>query len=88
MPRFVEQEVRERARNPSDSSYIDLLIGFEGEVSTVEELVEQGGGEVLDTLPFRTISATVPETAINLILDHPSIETVELDSGMETLQGN
>lgn len=88
MPRFVEQEVKERAQNPSDSGNIDLLIGYEGDGSAVQELVEQVGGEVLENLPFSTLTATVPETAIERVIDHDSIETVEMDSGMETLQGN
>lgn len=88
MPRFVEEEVRKRAREPSESGDIVLLIGYDGRQETIERLMTQVGGEVLETLPFSTLTASVPETAIQRILEHPEIETVELDEGMETLQGN
>lgn len=88
MPRFVEQEVRQRGRDPSDSGSVELLIGHSGDITTVEELVEEVGGEVLETLPFSTLTASIPETAIERVVDSPAIETIELDSGMETLQGN
>lgn len=88
MPQFVQREVRERSEDPSPSDDAVLLIGYYRDGADVEDYVLEVGGDVLEDLPFRTLRASVPETALEDILDHPDIETIELDSGMETLQGN
>jgi len=88
MPRFVEQEVRQLASEPSGSDNVTLLIGYSGDSSVVCEFIEDIGGEVLEELPFSTLTAAIPETAVQQVIDHPETETVEMDSGMETLQGN
>jgi hypothetical protein len=88
MPRFVEEEVEALAADPSSSRDARLLIGYSGDIAEIESFIEDAGGEVVETLPFDSITASIPETSIRRIIEHPSIETVELDSGMETLQGN
>lgn len=89
MPRFVQREVKERSEDPSPRDEIVLLVGHARNSSTsIEELVLEADGDVLESLPFRAMRVSVPETALEKIIDHPDVETVELDSGMETLQGN
>lgn len=88
MPRFVEEEIKARAGDPSASRNVRLLIGYSGESSKAESLIKDLGGEVIEHLPFSSLTASIPETSINQLIESASVETVELDSGMETLQGN
>jgi len=88
MPEFVQREVRERARTPSRSDNIVVLVGYTGDGSDITEFVNEVGGEVVETLPFATLNVSIPETALEGLLTQPSVESVELDGGMETLQGN
>jgi hypothetical protein len=88
MTGFVEQEVSEMASNPSDSDEAVLLVGYARNASPVEEAVRANAGEVIERLPYRSLRVSMPEQNVEVLLKHPEVETVELDHGMETLQGN
>jgi hypothetical protein len=88
MPQFVEEAVRKRAGNPSESATATLLIGHDGNSAAVQALIEDVGGDVLEDLPFDSVTAAVPETGLETVISHSAVESVELDSGMETLEGN
>lgn len=88
MTRFVEETVRKRANDPSESATATLLIGHDGDGAAVQDLVEDVGGEVLEDLPFDSLTAAVPETGIEAVISHTAVESVEMDGGMETLEGN
>lgn len=88
MPEFVQREVRERARSPSRSDNIVVLVGYTGDDSDITEFVSESDGEIIETLPFATVKISIPETALEALLTQSSVESVELDGGMETLQGN
>jgi hypothetical protein len=88
MPDFIQREVRERARNPSQSDNVTILVGYSGDDSVIIDSIRNQGGEVQEQLPFDTLKASVPEAGLESLMSHPSVETVELDDGMETLQGN
>jgi len=88
MPNFVQREVRDLAKEPSASDEVMLLVGYKDNESSVRELVKDGNGEVLESLPYRSLRIRLPETSLESLLDSSRIETVELDSGMETLLGN
>lgn len=85
---FVQREVSDIASDPSPSGDVMLLIGYEGERGNVRSSIESLGGEILEELPFRTLKARVPENEVQYLLTQDSIESVEKDSGMETLSGN
>lgn len=88
MPLFVEDEVAEIAEDSTESGNIELLIGYKQDSSTAEEIIKDAGGEIVENLPFDTLTATVPSHGIGNIIDHEQIETVEMNSGVETLEGN
>jgi len=88
MVSFVQREVSELAEDPSPSGEAILLVGYTAGSSDVKRFVTSEGGEVLESLPYRSLRVKLPETSLEGLLNQSSVETVELDSGMETLQGN
>lgn len=88
MPQFIEEEIKEKSKNPNEHSRMTLLIGYSRDESVIRELVSDVDGEILETLPYETIKCSVPETSLSQLIKHPDIDTLELDSGMETLRGN
>ncbi|MEE6210879.1 hypothetical protein U3A55_12040 [Salarchaeum sp. III] len=88
MPRYVHRKVAEIRENPERGEEIRLLVGVRGATQDVVERVRELNGEVVEELPFDSLVVVLSEPQVDSLCNTPSVESVELDEGMETLSGN
>lgn len=86
---YVEQAVVERLESPESGQSVTLVVGVANDAdSVVQEQVSELGGEVVNELPFNSLQVTIPESALAGLRDATGVESLELDEGMEVLEGN
>ena len=89
MAPYIEHEVAQLRESATHGESVTLLIGVaDGALSEVEERVRAAGATSTEQLPFSSLQVTLPETCVDTVCEIPSIESVELDSGMEVMAGN
>lgn len=89
MSAYIAEEVDTLIREEGGPESVDLLIGVrEGHLSDIKQDVQNIGGTDIEELPFNSLSASVPKPSVNHVCNLDGVESVELDEGMEVLEGN
>jgi len=89
MSTFVEQPLHEVRDNPDPDAPVVVLIGVEsGGFDEVRDRIVEIG-TVLEELPFDTLKAEIPETAVQDLENLPGVESIETDAKLTELsEGN
>ncbi|WP_436903275.1 hypothetical protein [Halovenus halobia] len=89
MSAYVADEITALAHAEEGPESVNLLIGVrEGHLTEVQHQARKFGATDVEELPFSSLHASVPRSSIVEICGLDGIESVELDEGMEILEGN
>lgn len=89
MGSYVQEDVANIRDDATPGESVTLLVGVtEGAMADVKERAREAGATSVRELPFNSLQVTLPETSVGTICEIPSVESVELDEGMEVLSGN
>jgi len=89
MSAYIAEEINALYNDETDVESVELLIGVrEGKIEQIEQDIHSLGGSDIERLPFNSISASVPKSNVSEICTLDGLESVELDEGMEVLEGN
>lgn len=89
MSAYIADEVDTLIQQEGGPDSVNLLIGVrEGHLNEVKDQVWSVGGSEIEELPFNSLTASVPRPNVVRVCKLDGVESVELDEGMEILEGN
>lgn len=84
MTQYIEKAVQQTASNPTKEAEIELCIGCTTpNTDTIQNTITSLGGNIIDTFTTPAtngVIATVPETSVQTLIDHPETETIETNT--------
>ena len=89
MSTYVADEIDSLIKTNEGPDSVDLLIGVrEGYLENVKEQIRYLDAENIEELPFNSLAVSVPKSTVQTICGFDGIESIELNEGMEVLEGN
>lgn len=78
MASYIEHSVLD-LRDSTAATQVELLLGVEGEMDSLEHRVRELGGTVHDRIGHATVEVSLPENRIDEICEFDGVKSVELD---------